>query len=53
MAAFQHRKQLLLVAGERPANKRGAQLNGQRAGVNSRQIVDDSGLEPRTQIRSG
>ena len=48
---LQHRKQLLLVAGERAAHKRRAQLDRQRAGIDGRQIVDDAGLQLRADIR--
>ena len=50
---LQHGTQLSLVAGEGAANKRCTQLNGQRAGVNRRQIVQHAGLQLRPQIGGG
>ena len=50
IAAFNMAMQLLLVAGERAAHERCAQLDGQRAGVDRRQIVDHAGLQLRAHI---
>src|SRR5204862_449160 len=46
-----NREQLLLVAGERPRHERRAELDGQRAGVDWRQVIDDAGLELAPEIR--
>ncbi len=42
---LQHGEQLLLVAGEGAADEGCAELDGQRAGVDGGQIVDDAGLQ--------
>src|SRR6202044_3406585 len=42
---LEHGEQLLLVAGEGPADKSGAELNGERAGIDGGQVVDDAGFE--------
>ena len=50
---LEHGQQLLLVAGERAAHKRCAQLDGQRAGVDGRQFVDDAGLQLGADVGRG
>ena len=51
--AFQQRQQLPLVAGKRPSHVSGAQLDGQGAGVNRRQVVDHAGLQFRADVGRG
>ena len=45
MRRLEHRGELLLVAGERAADECCAHLDGQRADIDGRQVVDDAGLE--------
>src|SRR5215510_5356225 len=47
---FQDRQQLFLVPGERSRHEGRTELNGQRARVDRRQIVDNTGLELRAEI---
>src|SRR2546427_2336811 len=50
---FEHRVQLLLVAGERTPHKRRSELDCYDAGVDRRKVVHDAGLEGRSQIGGG
>jgi hypothetical protein len=42
---FEHGEELALVAGEGAADKGGAELDGQGAGIDGGEIVDDAGFE--------
>ena len=43
--ALEQRQQLLLVARERPRHVSGAELDGERASINGRKVVDYAGFE--------
>ena len=47
---LQQRQELLLVAGKRPRHKRGAQLDGQGARIDWRQIVHHAVLQLRAHV---
>ena len=47
---LEDREQLLLVAGERARHERRAQLDGQRADVDGRQVVDHAVLERAAEV---
>ena len=51
--SLQHAVELLLVARKRTSHKRRSLLNSHCAGIDWRQIVDDSRLQLRPDIRSG
>ena len=50
---LQHGEQLLLVAGEGAADEGRAQLDGQRAGIDGGQVVDDAGLQLGADVGGG
>ena len=47
---FQHREKLLLVTREAAADEGRTELDGQRAGVDGREVVNDAGLELRAAV---
>ena len=53
MRGLQDRLELLRVTRERARHERCAELDGQRAGVDRRQIVDDAGLQRRAEVGGG
>ena len=50
---LEHGEELALIAGEGTADEGGAQLDGQGAGVDGGEIIDDAGLEPGAEVGGG